>query len=74
MAMNPFNMLATIRDLQRRNEALERYAEDMRIINNRLRKELMEISLSRLNTALSPSPAPAPYTTPDITPDEDTAL
>lgn len=72
MATNPFNMLATIRALQKRNEALERFAEDMRIINNRLRKELMEISLSRLNTALSPSPAP--YTTPDITPDEDTAL
>ena len=71
---NPLNLLGTIRDLQRRNEALERYAEDMRIINNRLRKELMEISLSRLNTALSPSPAPAPYTTPDITPNEDTPL
>lgn len=67
---NPFNMLATIRDLQRRNEALERFAEDMRIINTRLRRELLDISLSRLNAALNP----APYTTPDITPDEDTAL
>jgi hypothetical protein len=72
MATNPFNMLATIRALQKRNEALERYAEDMRLVNNRLRKELMEISLSRLNTALSPSPTR--YTSPDITPDEDTAL
>ncbi len=72
MAINPFNMLATIRALQKRNEALERFAEDMRIINNRLRKELMEISLSRLNAALTPSPAP--YTTPDTTPDEDTVL
>ena len=68
--MNPFNMLATIRDLQKRKEALERFAEDMRIINNRLRTELMEISLSRLNAALNP----APYATPDITPDEDTTL
>ena len=68
--MNPFNMLATIRNLQRRNEALERFAEDMRVINNRLRTELMEISLSRLNAAISP----APYATPDITPDEDTTL
>jgi len=67
---NPFNMLATIRELQQRNEALERFAEDMRIINNRLRKELLEISLSRLNAALNPTP----YTTPDITPDEDTVL
>ena len=72
MTINPFNLLATIRALQKRNEALERFAEDMRIINNRLRKELMEISLSRLNAALTPSPAP--YTPPDITPDEDTAL
>lgn len=67
---NPFNLLATIRNLQRRNEALERFAEDMRVINNRLRTELMEISLSRLNAAISP----APYTTPDTTPDEDTVL
>ena len=72
MATNPFNLLATIRALQKRNEALERFAEDMRIINNRLRTELMEISLSRLNAALTPSPAP--YATPDITPDEDTTL
>jgi hypothetical protein len=71
---NPFNLLATIRNLQRRNEALERFAEDMRVINNRLRTELMEISLSRLNAALTPSPAPAPYATPDTTPDEDTVL
>lgn len=70
MATNPFNMLATIRALQKRNEALERFAEDMRIINNRLRTELMEISLSRLNAAINPEP----YTTPDITPNEDTAL
>jgi len=67
---NPFDMLNTIRELQRRNEALERFAEDMRIINNRLRKELLEISLSRLNAALNPTP----YATPDITPDEDTVL
>lgn len=72
--MNPFNLLVTIRALQKRNEALERFAEDMRIINNRLRKELMEISLSRLNVALNPSPYTTPYTTPDITPDEDTTL
>lgn len=71
---NPFNMLATIRDLQKRNEALERFAEDMRIINNRLRTELMEISLSRLNAALNPTPYDTPYDTPDITPDEDTTL
>jgi len=67
---NPFNMLNTIRELQRRNEALERFAEDMRVINTRLRKELLEISLSRLNAALNPTP----YATPDITPDEDTVL
>jgi len=71
---NPFNMLATIRALQQRNEALERFAEDMRIINSNLRKELMEISLSRLNAAMGLSTTPAPYTTPDITPDEDTVL
>jgi hypothetical protein len=67
---NPFNLLATIRDLQRRNEALERFAEDMRIINTRLRRELLDISLSRLNAAMNRTP----YATPDITPDEDTAL
>lgn len=68
--MNPFNLLVTIRALQKRNEALERFAEDMRIINTRLRRELLDISLSRLNAAINP----APYATPDITPDEDTAL
>lgn len=67
---NPFNLLATIRDLQKRNEALKRFAEDMRIINTRLRRELLDISLSRLNAAINPTP----YATPDITPDEDTAL
>lgn len=67
---NPFNLLATIRELQRRNEALERFAEDMRVINTRLRRELLDISLSRLNAAINP----APYATPDITPDEDTTL